>query len=341
MSARALVVTGADGWVGHWVVDRWRAGHFGDRHLVTFDLPSVPGATPPVFPGTESIPVDLTDAHAVRRAVTDVAARYQRVDVVHLAGVIHPVGLMDLAMNPDSTRHLVDAFGASGVLGRFVYLSSTAAAGTAEVTDGPQMAYGRAKRAAEAVLVAAPVDYTIVRAPWFYGPNHPDRQQRFLHACTAGLFPIPTRPTRRSLVEVRALAEALVLALDHTTMSPDGALIPTFGHRIVAACDPRAYSIRDVVTAVRHAAALEGRPLSKRTGIPFPTMLTRLAEVGDIALQRTGRYSSELHVLAELGRHIVDDPSVLIDAGWDPGPGLVAGMRASLSTTSSHPSFRS
>src|SRR3712207_5256065 len=111
---------------------------------------------------------------------------------LHAAAVIHPAGrvreLFDV--NVGGTQLVLDRSRRAGAR-RFVHVSSNSPFGanpspddrfTEDSSFNPYLGYGRSKLEAEQLVwrsgARGDLATTIVRAPWFYGPHHPERQTR-------------------------------------------------------------------------------------------------------------------------------------------------------------------
>jgi len=101
MSERRLLVTGATGFVGRWVLRHWRAEHPRTRLVATSHLPE-----PAHLPCDRYARIDLRDREAVRGFVAE-----SRPDaVVHLAGIIASDDLHEqLSINVEATENLYRA----------------------------------------------------------------------------------------------------------------------------------------------------------------------------------------------------------------------------------------
>src|SRR6185295_7011626 len=157
---------------------------------------------------------DLHDRDALRRAV-------EGQDLVHhVAGVIAARREADfMVANRDGTRNVVQAAEAAEV-GRLVFVSSMAAAGPTikgrplrgDELPRPVTGYGRSKLAAEQVVTASRLAWTIVRPPIVYGPRDPEVLKIFRLA-RLGLAPVLGDGTQElSAVHGADLADALVAA---------------------------------------------------------------------------------------------------------------------------------
>jgi len=146
--------------------------------------------------------------------------------VIHAAGYAHVT-----AANPDvhymttldGTRHLLHEAAASNVR-RFVFISSIKAMAAPErdcidetETGLPQDGYGLARRQAEELVLAAGkqtgMHVSIVRPALVYGPGCKGNLAAMLRWIDRGVFPpVPDTGNRRSMVDVRDLARAVIAA---------------------------------------------------------------------------------------------------------------------------------
>lgn len=189
MNGSALAVTGATGFVGQMLLDL-----AAERGLTVRALAR---RAQPERPGVEWVAGDLGDAAALARLVDGAEA------VIHVAGVVNapdPAGFE--AGNVSGTMAVLRAAQAAGVP-RFVHVSSLAA------REPELSAYGASKARAERLVRAAPLDWTMVRPPWVYGPRDADTLEMF-RAARLGVVPVPHG--RASIIHVADLAR-LLLAL--------------------------------------------------------------------------------------------------------------------------------
>jgi nucleoside-diphosphate-sugar epimerase len=329
----ATVITGAAGWLGHTLVDRFtredspyvRPGRV--RALVTTanDAAAL-GAVPRVEPV-------VGDIRRPDRLAELFAGLDGSIDVVHAAGVIHPARIDDFEeVNARGTANVVAAALANGAR-RLVHVSSNSPFGTNshrldtfrnDEPYHPYYGYGRSKMRAELHVldaVAAGLDAVIVRPPWFYGPFQPARQTTFFRLVRAGRFPVVADGRqRRSMVYVDNLVQGITRA----------ELVPTDPGRAWWIADAEPYEINEIVATVGQALVAEGfdvRPNRTR----LPRLAGRLAERTDAVVQRTGRYVQQIHVLGEMDKTIACDISVARDElGYDPEIALEEGMRRSI-----------
>ena len=86
----------------------------------------------------------------------------------------------------------------------------------------------------------------------------------------------------------------------------------------------------ELVDAVREALRLEGIDVKEKTA-KVPSFVSLIASVADRAIQASGRYNAQVHVLGELGQTIVADAMPGREVfGLASESDLVEGMRASL-----------
>jgi UDP-glucose 4-epimerase len=224
--------------------------------------------------------------------------------VVHLAGIAHggpeTSGEQYDRINRHATAELVSAAERAGIA-RFILVSSiraqsgpTADHMLTEADDAwPTDAYGTSKLAAEMVLRASRLRYTILRPVVVYGAGVKGNLAA-LAQLAASPWPLPfgALANRRSLLNRASLIDAIELALRSAATVRETYIV----------ADREPISLRDLVAALRRG--LDRRPLL----IPVPRPLLRAA------LHMAGK--SDL--LRRLDGELMADPSKLIAAGWTP-----------------------
>jgi nucleoside-diphosphate-sugar epimerase len=148
--------------------------------------------------GITWIPGDLSNSQALTQLCETAEA------VIHVAGVVNAPDRAGFAKgNVEGTQNMLAAAQAAGVK-RFVHVSSLAA-------REPQLsAYGWSKAEGDALVMASPLDWAIVRPPAIYGPGDLEMLELFKLA-KKGLAVTPPGG-RVSLIEVGDLGR-LLLAL--------------------------------------------------------------------------------------------------------------------------------
>ena len=275
--SRALV-TGASGFIGRRLVARLLEGASVLRALVR-----APETVESWSDRVEVVAGDVRDPDRVRAAVADVET------VFHLAATVHDLrGIRKgehWGVTVEGTRNVLDAAQAAGVK-RLVFVSSLAVYGEPSVAQrdesephSPRSAYGRAKATAERLVLTlgqtSGIHVSCLRPALVYEPGCKGNLPRMIAMIDRGLFPPPPEVgTRRSLVHVENLVDAVLLAATHWAAS---------GRDYIVA-DRRAYSTRELYDIIRQAL---GKPAS-RWAVPRG-VLTAFGQVGDLVGAVRGR----------------------------------------------------
>jgi nucleoside-diphosphate-sugar epimerase len=237
-----LAITGGTGFVGGALIARAvEAGH----HVRALARRPQPGRD-----GVTWIAGALDDPAALDALVQGADA------VVHVAGIVNAPDRAGFAAgNVEGTRAILAATARAGVI-PFVHVSSLAA-------REPDLSnYGWSKAAAERLVEASPLPWSIVRPPGIYGPGDMDQLDLFRMA-RWGLAFLPP-PGRLSVIHVDDLAR-LLLALatgpaTRTTYEADdgsgGMTHADFAHGIGAAVGRRVLPLplpRALLSLAAHA----------------------------------------------------------------------------------------
>ena len=306
------LVTGATGFVGSHLVEALRRR--GDDVTALARSAAKAEALTPL--GVRVIAGDLHDRAALARAVEGQDVIY------HVAGVIAALGENDfMAANRDGTRHLVDVAQKAGSP-RFVLVSSMAAGGPSprgnplkgDEPPRPVTAYGRSKLAAEEVVKASTLPWTIVRPPMVYGPRDHEVLKVFRIA-RFGIAPVFGDGTQElSAIHGADLADALIAA----------AASPATSRRIYYASHPEVFTS---TRFVRSVAGAMGRPVAV---VKVPMSIGRRLLAVTEAAARLTRHptilttdkANEFFQPAWTG-----DPAPLTrDSGWSAQRDLAAGL---------------
>lgn len=309
MTNRAIVVTGANGFVGRALCDAAVSQGF-----------HVKGATRSAChsdSGVENVIVGAVDG------VTDWTAALNGMDVViHLAARVHV--MCDNAddplaefhrVNTIGTEHLARSAAASGVK-RIVYVSSIKVNG--EETSGgriyseldapaPQDPYGISKWDAEQALHRVAnetgLEVVIVRPPLVYGAGVKGNFIQMLKVLGKGVpLPLASANNRRSLVYLENLVDALVLCASHPAAAGQTYLIS----------DGEDISISGLL---RHLALAMNVPLRL---FPCPAALLKL---GGIMLGKSDQ------VERLLGSLQIDSSKIRRELNWQPAYTLSQGLQ--------------
>jgi GDP-4-dehydro-6-deoxy-D-mannose reductase len=223
------LVTGATGFVGHYVLDALKArntepSNTGTRVVV------LGRRRPPDWPEGDFVCTDLTDAANVREAIAQISPDF----VIHTAGRTPPAPDEDLyRANFWATMHLLTALRSSHKAVRVVLAGSAAELGPVETKDlpvdeahagYPTTAYGRSKLLATAAGLAerGPLDVVVARVFNPIGPGMPASHAfgRFADRLTdPGSDPLDLEvgdlDARRDFVDVRDVAHAMIAVALH------------------------------------------------------------------------------------------------------------------------------
>ena len=330
------IITGAAGWLGQGLCNLLTdptSRYYRPTPITGIVRNSEEAALLAGIAGVTTVIGDVTDASAILNVLADADAG-PTTDVIHTAGVIHPVRLADFeAINAGGTRNVVEAATKAGVR-RMVHVSSNSPFGLNPDRDDtfrheepyrPYLGYGISKMRGELAVSdacrAGMLDAVIVRPPWFYGPWQPLRQTTFFKMVGSGRFPLfGGGRQRRSMVYIENLVQGIVRA----------ELSDTEPGRAWWVADAQPYTVAEIVSTVQAARRAEGLA-SKNGGIRVPQFVAGGAVAADKLLQRFGKYKQEIHVLGEMGATIACDISVTrSELGYDPEIDLLEGMRRSI-----------
>ena len=218
---------------------------------------------------------------------------------------------------------------------RVVVVSSNSPTGATDDPDtvfdeqspyNPYMHYGRSKMVMEQrsreQADGHGVELTIVRAPWFYGPNQPARQVTFLSMIRAGKAPVlGPGQNRRSMAYVDNLSQGLMLA----------AMVPAAAGNTYWIADRRPYTWAEVIDTIESLLRDEFGLSCDGGRMRLPKLTGTVARVADRMLQRAGFYNQKIHVLSEVPLTIACDISkATTELGYAPRIALEEGMRRSI-----------
>ena len=306
------LVTGATGFVGSHLAEALRRR--GDDVTALARSAGKAAALSPL--GVRVVAGDLHDRDALGRA-----AEGQDV-IYHVAGIVAARSEADfIAANRDGTQNVIEAAQRAGTV-RLVYVSSMAAVGPTikgrplrgDEVPRPVTAYGRSKLAAERLVTASRLGWSIVRPPMVYGPRDQEVLKVFRLA-RFGLAPVLGDGSQElSAVHGADLTEALIAV---------GTSAGTVG-RAYYACHPEVFTGAELVRAVGRAMGKSPRLI--RVPAPIGRGVLRVTEA---AARLTGRTTiltadkaNEFFQPAWTG-----DPEPLArDAGWQAARDLRTGL---------------
>lgn len=272
-----VLVTGATGFIGRRLIDALRQRSGVAIVVLTRDVARVASSWPDG--SVVGRAGDLAEAESLSNVCEGAEV------VFHLAGYTHANAVppeederMHRRITVAGTEALLAAARRAGVK-RFVFVSSVKAMGEggANLVDeslvpAPTTSYGRAKREAEDMVLAAGqrtgMHVAILRLPLVYGAGNKGNIPRMIAAIDRGRFPpLPEVGNKRSMVHSDDVVQALLLAAD----------IPTANGQIYLVTDGNAYSSRGIYLAI--CRALGKAPL--RWAVPA-VVLRAAAYAGDM-----------------------------------------------------------
>ncbi len=306
---RRVMITGTTGFIGHRLLQP------GDRALirVSHNL-------------TNEIVGDLLNPASLSTACEGIDT------VFHCAGYAHAFTSSDpdahWRVNFEGTRNLVEAAGRSGVR-RFVFLSSVKA--MAEPNDTcadedwlgwPETPYGKAKLAAENVVLEAGAKYRMhvvnLRLAMVYGRGGRGNLERMARGIRAGWFPpLPETHNRRSLVHVEDVVTAMRLVAES----------PAANGRTYIVADRQAYSGRQIYDTIREV--LGKGAVRRRVPADFLRFGGRLGDGLGALLRRPLPLNSEV-VERLLDSACYSPARIERELGWRAKIGLAEGVREML-----------
>ena len=342
MTFPRVILTGAAGWLGRGVANALANGPdnesdnngrgpesksappFPEAELVASDI-APPGFAPPGF---REVRGDLRDPDFCRKLMDGEAGAL----VLHCAGIIHPRRVADFyEVNLRAAQNLFAA-ARDAQAARVVVVSSNSPCGCnpkrGELFDEtsphrPYMHYGRSKMMMERFVREqdAP-EWTLIRAPWFYGPFQPPRQTLFFKMIRDGKGPIVgDGDNLRSMSYIGNLAAGILLA----------ARSPKAAGETYWIADAEPYTMNQVVDSVERLLEEEFAIPCKRERLRLPGAAAEVALLCDKLIQATGLYHQKIHVLSEMNKNIACSiEKARRELGYNPTVALEEGMRRSI-----------
>lgn len=265
---RRCLVTGCTGFIGRHIVAALLDRGVTVRGLTRGPFDGV------LMPGVELIRGDLARSDTLSDITKGI------VTIIHAAGHAHSQGADDevhRSTTVEGTRHLLAEAEKHGVR-RFVFISSVKAMPEPgdecldETEEGPpEDEYGLSRREAEDLVLATGkrtgMHVSILRPALVYGPGCKGNLASLLRWIDRGLFPpVPDTGNIRSMVDVRDLVRAILLAAEK----------PSANGRTFIITDSEDYSTRRIYAAMRTALGMTVPCWSLPAGI-----LRSLGRVGD------------------------------------------------------------
>jgi nucleoside-diphosphate-sugar epimerase len=233
--------------------------------------------------------------------------------LIHTAGVIHPKNIKDFYdINYIATSKLIEqAINAN--INKIIVISSNSPIGcnpsskhtfNEKSNYNPYMNYGKSKELMEKFLLSKindGIDITIIRPPWFYGENMPQRQIVFYKMVISGKFPIIGDGLNvRSLANVKNICQGIFLA----------SVKKISKGKIYWIADENNLNMLEIIGIIKKVFKNEFNMKTRKNFIKIPYFFGQIFELMDFFLQKIGIYSQKIHVLSELNKNIACDISL-------------------------------
>ncbi len=305
-----VLVTGATGFVGHFLCGRLLAQDFNVRGtlLASESRASLAAGVEPVT--VEPLGADTPWSHALSGVDT----------IIHLAARVH---IMDdpsadpltefRRVNVEGTAQLAREAAKAGVR-RLVFISSikvngeeTATAYTTDSPPNPSDPYGISKWEAEQALrkieAETGLEVVVVRPTLVYGPGVKANFLHMMKIISRGIpLPLDSIKNKRSLIYVGNLVDALALCATH----------PSAAGKTYLVSDGEDVSTPKLIRLTASALGVPARLL------PFPVSLMRLAG------KMTGKSGAVNRLTGSL---TVDSSTIRRELGWVPPFTMEEGLR--------------
>jgi nucleoside-diphosphate-sugar epimerase len=162
----------------------------------------------------------------------------------------------------------------------------------------------------------------VIRAPWFYGPDQPDRQILFFTMIKEGKGPIVgDGENLRSMAYLDNLSQGLLLA----------AFQPQAAGEVYWIADEKPYTMNQIIDTIEQLMESEFGLTVAHKRLKLPGLAAEVAEIVDGMMQGVGMYNQKIHVLGEMNKTIACSvEKARQHLGYKPLVALEEGMRRSL-----------
>lgn len=335
---KKVYITGSNGWLGR---ELTKSFFIDDDDSIIFDKPQDLTVNCFLFKDEEDIffsklsssidtfQGDISSQLSCKNFLKD--ATNQDI-LIHTAGLIHPKSVKDFfRINVHGTLNIVNE-AIEKKIKKIIVISSNSPCGNnpsnQEVFDeqspyNPYMGYGKSKMAMEIELnkkIAEGHDITIIRPPWFYGEEMPERQLTFYNMIIAGRFPFVGNGTNvRSVANVKNIVQGIILA----------SIMPQSKGQTYWIADEKNLTMNEIVQTIQDVFVNEFHIECKDNKLRLPYFIGQIAQAIDWGLQSLGIYHQKFHVLSEMNKNIACDISkAKADLGYSPKVNYYEGTKS-------------
>lgn len=338
---KVAVITGAGGWLGKSLSHFLANGHSDHEQLKNSEYNEVrclvygdEGADflQKISPKIKVYSGDVTKIDTLKPLFEGDSETF---DVYHTAGVIHPKNVKQFYdVNLEGTINLYESFPSQKVK-KVVVVSSNSPIGCNPFPEhlfdeyspyNPYMNYGKSKMKMEMAVTELSekleLSTSLIRCPWFYGPNQPERQTLFFSMIKDGKMPIVGDGNNsRSMSYIDNLCQGIMLAGRHIEKG-----VSTFW-----ISDEKPYTMNEIINTVKKVLSDDfGYKVSDRR-LRLPWIVGEIATCVDWIIQKLGFYHQKFHVLSEMNKNIsCSVEKAKRELGYQPVVSLEEGMRRSV-----------
>ena len=338
MNNTSFIITGANGWLGHGLMQALFEGVCGidkigiDEKVRILLLPNESNKDFIKYGSrVEAVYGNLQNKEDCKKLFKDT----KNVILYHLAGIIHPKRIKEFYdVNLNGTKNLLNEAEKAKVK-KAIIVSSNSCIGCnpfhGHIFDeispyNPYMNYGKSKMLMEMevknVQKRKIIETVIIRTPWFYGPFQPQRQTLFFKMIRDGKFPIiGSGNNLRSMAYIDNLVQGLIKS----------SLSEKSNGKIYWIADNRPYSMNEIIDTVRNVLEKEFDIKCSKKTIKLPNIIGEVAYYCDKLIQSVGLYHQKIHVLSEMNKSIACSVELAKkELNYNPTINLYEGMKKSV-----------
>lgn len=295
-----LLITGFPGWLGIRMVDIFmNADGHGNNGINRQIRLLIQPEHKDVLSPSGNIEIaygDITDKDSLKAALKGVKTVY------HLAGVVYPKKISTYyKVNYEGTKNLVDSCITGGVR-RILYMSSDSICGYSRYgkifeeneTSHPYKHYGKSKYLAEKYILDrtkdGQIDGTSLRGFWFFGPNIPERNQRFFRMFyQRRQIVFGNGKNYRSISHLDNIVQAFIKAEGRKE---------TYGKWYWIGNDKPDYTVDDIYNNLARGLRVKYKPLY------VPNWACEVMSITDTFISFFGRVNPTLHAAGKFHKNI-------------------------------------